>query len=131
MVRLRAKIEIEPNSLAIRSTRKVPTIASAADQQRQERGDQAAEEEQREQEEEREGEHLGHPQVLLDLLVDLLLGERGAADRDAGLAGEVVRDRLGARPALLVVGRLERDREVGGVAVAGDEVAGVRCRSSR
>ena len=92
-----------------------------ADQQRQQRGDQAAEEEQREQEEEREGEQLGLAQVGLDLLVDLGLGDRRAADADPGLVLERGGDPLGDVLGLVVVGRLEPDREVGRVAVAGDE----------
>ena len=97
----------------------------AADHQRQDRGDEAAEEQQREQEEQREGDQLGHFQVLLDLLVDLLLGDGEAADEDAGVGGEFVGD-LGAGVLdLLVAGRLQRDGEVGGVAVVGDEGARV------
>ncbi len=67
-----------------------------ADHQRQDRGDEAAEEEQREQEEQREGQHLGLSQVFLDLLVDLLLGDREAADDDPGVRAQLVGD-LGAR----------------------------------
>ena len=93
-----------------------------ADQQRKQRRDRAAEEEQREQEEEGEGEELGHPQVLLDLLVDLLLGERDPADRDPGPALEVGRDPLRRVLLLLVVGRLQSDREVGRIAAVGEEV---------
>ena len=120
MVRLRAKIEIEPTSLAIRSIEEGADDRQAADQQRQERGDEAAEEEQRQQEEEREGEHLGAAQVGLDLLVHLLLGERDAADRDPGLAVQLVGDARGGVLAGLVVGGLQGDREVG-----------VRCRRRR
>ena len=94
-----------------------------ADHQRQQRGDQASEEEQREQEEQREGQQLGHPQVLLDLLVDLLLRHRGTADRDPGAAGEPVIDRLGRVLPGLVLGRPQGDGEVGLAAVAGDEGA--------
>ena len=80
MVRLRAKIEIEVELAGDPQHQEGADDRQAADQQRQQRGDEAAEEEQREQEEEREGEQLGRPQVVLDLLVDLLLGERAAAD---------------------------------------------------
>ena len=83
MTRLRAKIETEVSSLATRSIEEGADDRQAADQRRQQRRDQAAEEEQREQEQEREGEHLGAAQVGLDLLVHLLLGERGAAEGDA------------------------------------------------
>jgi len=96
----------------------------AADHQRQDRGDEAAEEQQREQEEQGEGEHLGHFQVLFDLLVDLLLGHGGAADDDPRPGGELLGD-LGAGflPGL-VLGRLQGDDEVARPAVAGDEDGG-------
>ena len=96
----------------------------AADEQRQQSRDEAAEEQQREQEEDREGVELRGAQVALGLLVDLLLGERGAADGDAGLVVELLGDALGRLLVAVVVARAQRDREVGGVAVARDE--GVR-----
>ena len=80
MTRLRAKIETEVELAATRSIEERADDRQAADEQRQRRGDEAAEEEQREQEEEREREQLGASQVRLDLLVDLLLGDGGAAD---------------------------------------------------
>ena len=100
-----------------------PDDRQAADHQRQQGGHPAAEEEQGQQEEDREGEQLGLPQVLLDLLVHLLLGESYAADLDAGLTRQVIGDCLGGVLLGLVVGRLQADREIGRVAVAGDEVA--------
>ena len=103
----------------------------AADHQRQHRGDEAAEEQQREQEEQREGEHLGHPQVLLDLFVHLLLGDREAADEDTRVGGELVGDFAAGVLHLLVAGRLQRDREVGRVARRARRRRGSGCRSSR
>ena len=81
MTRLRAKIETEVELARDPQHEEGADDRQAADQRRQQRGDEAAEEEQREQEEEREGEHLGAAQVGLDLVVHLLLGERGAAER--------------------------------------------------
>ena len=124
MVRLSAKIEIEPSSAATLSARKVPTIARPPISSGRQGCDEAAEEEQREQEEQGEGEQLGHLQVLLDLLVHLLVGEREAADRNALLFGQLLADAVSGLLLVLVVGRGEADREVGRVAVAGDEVGG-------
>ena len=92
------------------------------DDQGQQRGHEAAEEEQREQEQEREGEHLRPSEVLLDLLVDLLLGDRGAANGHAGLAGERFGDPLGCVLAPVVLGRRQAHAEVRRLAVLGDEV---------
>jgi len=83
----------------------------------------ASEEDQRQQEEQRECEELGRPKVPLDLIVDLLLGDCRSADRDAGLVVERAGDPLGGVLERVVVRGLQRDGEVGRVAVSGDEVA--------
>ena len=103
----------------------------AADQQRQQRGDEAAEEEQREQEEEREGEHLGPLEVLLDLLVDLFLGDRRAADHDPGMGVQRVGDFAADVLLALVPGRLQGDDEVGRAPVCRRRRRASGCRRSR
>ena len=60
---LSAKTEVSTNSDIIRSTRRVPTIEIAADQQRDRGGDDAAEDEQQQEREDREGDQLGLGQV--------------------------------------------------------------------
>ena len=96
MVRLRAKIEIEPNSLATRRIRKVPTIARPPIIS----GSSAATRLRKKSSESRKSSGKASIsallQVLLDLLVDLLLGDRGAADDDAGAVGELFGDRAPA-----------------------------------
>jgi hypothetical protein len=81
-------------------------------------GHQAPEEEQRKQEEDREGVELGRTQVLLDLLVRLLLGDRAPADRHAGLVLERGADPLAGVLDVAVVRWRELDREVRGGPVA-------------
>ena len=103
----------------------------AADEQRQQRGDEAAEEEQREHEEDRKRVELGGAQVLFGLLVDLGLGDGGPARPDAGLAGERFDDLLGRILGLVVLGRLERDGEVGRIALPRDEVGGTGGQEAR
>ena len=61
-----------------------------------------------------------------DLVVDLFLGDRGAADRDPRVAGERVGDFAADVLGFLVAGGLQGDDEVGRVAVFGDEGARVR-----
>jgi hypothetical protein len=61
-----------------------PDDRQAPDHRRKEGRHPAAEEEQREHEQQWEYEQLGLLQVLLDLLVDLLLGHSGTANGDPG-----------------------------------------------
>ena len=112
-----AKIEIEVSSLATVRSEQGADDRQRADQERQRRRDEAAEEEQREEEEDREREQLGALQVRLDLLVHLLLRDRVAADADAiGSSASAATSILAGFLDLVVVGRLEGDREVGRVA---------------
>ena len=123
MTRLRAKIETSVASFATRRVTIVRDDREPADEQRQQRGDEAAEEEQREHEEQREGVELGGAQVALDLLVGLRLGQRRAADGDAGLVGDATRRSARRRPGPACRrSARRRDGDVGRVAVDRDEV---------
>ena len=122
MVRFSAKIEIEPNSLAIRRIRKVPTIASPPIISGSSAATPLRKKPEGEQEEQREDEYLRHPQVVLHLLVHLLRSRGRAADRDAGLPRKLVGDLLRGVLLLLVPGGLQADAEIGRVAVLRDEV---------
>ena len=93
----------------------------ASDQERQRGGDQAPEEEEREQEEDREGEELRALEVGFDVLVDLLLRDGVAADEDVVLALELGDQRLAGVLERVVLGGLELDGHVGGLAVLRDE----------
>ena len=99
-----------------------PHDRQTADQERQKRRDQAPEEEQRKQEEQRESEHLGAAQVGLGLLVHLFLGQRLSPDRHTRLSVQLVGDARRRVLLSLVVGRPQRNRDVGRVAVVRDEV---------
>ena len=121
MTRLRAKIDMDVNSLATRSIKKVPTIARPPISGGSRAATRLRKNTQREQEEERERQELGAPQVALHLLVHLLRSEIGAAERHPGSALEAIVESLRGVRALLVAGRLQGNREIGGAAIPGDE----------
>ena len=126
-----AKIEIEPELARDGQEQEGRDDREAADQERQRRCDQAPEEEQREQEENREGEELRPLKIGLDVLVDLLLRDRVAADEDVVIALELGDQGFAGVLERVVLGRFELDGHVGGLAVLRDERAGLRLEKAR
>ncbi len=98
----------------------------ASDEERQRGGYQAPEEEEREQEQDGEGQELCALQVRFNVLIDLLLGYRVASDEDVVLALELPDDGFAGVLKGVVLGDLELDREVRGLAVLRDESIGLR-----
>ena len=116
---LTEKIETSVNCVISRTTASAPTTASAADQHRHRRGDQAAEDQHREQGDHGQRHRLGPLEVLLGALVDVVVdrerpGQVGLQALGLELGRELV---VGGE---VVVLRLtgERDQHLRGVAVA-------------
>ncbi len=126
-----AKIEIEPSSLATVEQEEGRDDREAADEKGQCRRDEAPEEEQRKQEQDRERQELCALKVGLDVLVDLLLGDRVPADEDVVLVLELGDQRFARVLEGVVLGGLELDGEVGGLAVLRDERIGLRLEEVR
>ena len=123
MVRFSAKIEIEPNSLAIRRIRKVPTIASPPIIS----GSKAATPLRKNQKVSRKSSgktRISAVRRSCSTCVFTCCGREGvAADRDAGLPRKLVLDLFPGVLQLLVAGGLQGDPEIGRAAVLRDEVA--------
>ena len=97
MTRLRAKIDIDVNSLATRSIRKVPTIARPPISGGSKAATRLRKNSEREEEEERKREKFSAPQIALHLLVHLLRSEVRPAERHPGGALETIVEPLARR----------------------------------